>query len=160
MLGWARGKVPAGGERAFYLARLAKNLRALNDYAKEKGVRVNIEVINHYEMNIFTTAEETVSFLEEHALDNCFVHLDTYHMQLEETDYRAAIRRAGKRLGYFHIADSSRWYPGSGTLDFAPFFEALEEIGYDGVITVECFLHGDGEGTAKKAIEYLDDILQ
>ena len=159
ILGWIRGKIPAGGNREFYLRRLAKNLRILNDYGREKGVPINIEVINHYEINTFNTVDELVSFIEEYELDNCFVHLDTYHMQLEELDYREAIRRAGKRVGYFHIADSTRWYPGSGNLDFTPFFEALEEVGYDGYVTVECFLHGDGIYTAKKAIEYLNSVL-
>ena len=159
VLGWARGNPQGGKSPEFYRRRLARNLKILNDYGKENHVRINIEVINHYEMFFFRTARETAAFIDEFGLDNCYVHLDTYHMQLEEDNCAEAIRCAGDKLGYFHIADSQRWYPGSGEMNFAPMFDALSEIGYQGYITVECFPRGDGEGTAKKAIEYLDKVL-
>ena len=159
ILGWARGNIPAGKKPEQYMRRLAQNLKILNDYGKEKNVPINIEVICHYEMNIFTTSRELVDFLEKYELDNCFVHLDSYHMQLEELSMVEAIKTAGKKLGYFHIADSTRWYPGSGEMKYDPIFAALEEIGYEGYITVECFPHGDGIETAKKAMEHLNRML-
>lgn len=160
VLGWAKGNVPAGKSSDKYIARLAGNLRKLNDYGKEKGVRINIEVINHYEVNIFVTAQETVDFIEKYDLDNCYVHLDAYHMQLEELDPVEAIRTAKDHLGYFHIADSTRWYPGSGQMDLIEILETLEKVGYDGYVTVECFCHGDGYQTAEKAIKYLKNIMK
>ena len=114
-----------------------------------------IEVINHYETNIFITAKETVDFLCENALDNCYVHLDTYHMGLEEYDPYEAIRLCGKRLGYFHVSDNSRRYPGSGQFDFKRILAVLKEIGYSGFVTVECLPDPDRETAAKKAISHL-----
>ena len=159
VLGWVRGNPPAGSGKEKYRKRLARNLKILNDYGKEKGVRINIEVINHYEMVFFQTCAETASFIDEFGLDNCFIHLDTYHMQLEENSMADAIRQAGDKLGYFHIADSQRWYPGSGEMKYEPVFDALSEIGYKGYVTVECFPKGDNDLTAKKAIEYLDRVI-
>ena len=160
VIGWVKGNVPAGGDRAKYMARLAHNLKIINDYAKGKGIRLNIEVINHYEVNVFTTAEETMSFLEAHPeLDNCYAHLDTFHMNIDECDPVAAIRRCKGRLGYFHLADNSRWYPGSGQLDFKKQFEALEEIGYDGYLSIECFPRPTHEEAAARGIQYVRDIL-
>lgn len=160
VVGWVKGNVPAGGDRAKYMARLAKNFKILNDYGKEKGVRLNIEVINRYEVNVFTTAEETMSFLEAHPeLDNCYAHLDTFHMNIDECDPVAAIRRCKGRLGYFHLADNSRRYPGSGQLDFKTMFETLEEIGYDGYLSIECLPYPTHEEAAKKGIEYVKNIL-
>jgi len=155
VVGWAKGNIPPEGERGHYMQRLANGLRSLGEYAAPKGVRLHLEVINRYEANLLTTAEETCSFLEEHELENCFVHLDTFHMNIEESDPYAAIRRCGRRLGYFHVADNTRRYPGSGQLDFIRTLATLKEFGYDGYVTVECTPGPDRLETAKKAIEHL-----
>ena len=155
IIGWGKGKIPPDGERGLYMQRLAEHLRSLGDYARPKGVRINLEVLNRYETNLLNTAEETCSFFEEYGLDNCFAHLDTFHMNIEESDPFAAIRRCGDRLGYFHVADNTRRCPGSGQLDFTRTLATLKEIGYTGYVTVECFPGSDGTATAQKAIEYL-----
>ena len=155
VIGWAKGNIPQGGNRETYRQRLAGQLGCLGDYARPKGVRLQLEVINRYEVNLFNTAEETSSFIEEFGLDNCFVHLDTFHMNIEELDPIAAIRRCGSRLGYFHAADNTRRYPGSGQLDFTRILAALMEVDYKGYVTVECIPGPDHIETAKKAIEHL-----
>lgn len=159
VVGWVKGNVPKGGSREKYLSRLAKNMRILNDYGKERGVKLNIEVINRYEVNIFTTAEETMSFLEKHDLDNCYAHLDAFHMGIDECDPIAAIRRCKGRLGYFHLADNSRQYCGSGQFDFGRILEALDEIGYEGILSVECLPVPNGEEAAKRSIEHMKALL-
>lgn len=155
VIGWAKGTVPPGADRSLYLDRLARNLRELDGYAKDKGPRILLEVINHYETNIFNTAAETLAFLEGYKLENCYIHLDTYHMGLEEFNSYEAIRLCGRKLGYLHVADNSRRYPGSGQFDFKRIFAALDEIGFDGWVTVECLPLPDRDTAAKKAIHYL-----
>ena len=155
ILGWARGNVPAGADSSKYMNRLAENLKTLDDYAGEKGVRIMIEVINRYEINTFNTAEELMRFLENHDLPNCYAHLDTFHMGIDEEDPCGAIRRCGKRLGYFHLADNSRKYPGSGQFDFVKLLSALEEIGYDGYLSVECLPWPDNEKAAEEALKFM-----
>ncbi len=155
VLGWAKGAASKDEPREAALERLARRLGPLNAYGKERGVPIALEVINHYETNLLNTAAETVGFLEAYRLDNCFVHLDTYHMNIEEADPYAAIRRCGARLGYFHVADNSRRYPGSGQLDFRRLLRTLQETGYSGWITVECIPDPDRGTAAQKAIRYL-----
>jgi len=155
VIGWAKGVVPPEGDRAAYMDRLARNLKELDVYAGAKGPRLLLEVINHYETNIFNTAAETLAFIRGHRLENCYVHLDTYHMGIEEFDPYEAIRLCGRKLGYLHVADNSRRYPGSGQFDFRRIFEALDESGYDGWVTVECLPDPDRDTTARKAISYL-----
>ena len=159
VIGWVKGNVPKGGKREKYLDRLAKNLKKLAQYAAERNVKLNIEVINRYEVNIFTTADEIMSFLEKYHIENCYAHLDTFHMGIDECDPVKAIRRCKGKLGYFHLADNSREYPGSGQFDFKRIFEALDEIGYDGYLSVECLPRPTGEEAAKKAIEYLEGLI-
>ncbi|MBQ9015601.1 MAG: sugar phosphate isomerase/epimerase [Firmicutes bacterium] len=155
ILGWARGKVPAGADRRRYMDRLAGNLKILDSYAGDRNVRILIEVINRYEINTFNTAEEIMSFLETHALPNCYAHLDTFHMGIDEENPLEAIRRCGMRLGYFHLADSTRKYPGSGQLDFTKLLETLEEVGYEGYLSVECLPYPDHIRAAEEALQFM-----
>ena len=155
VIGWIKGNVPKGGKREKYMNRLAKNLRALGEYGLERGVPLNLEVINRYETNIFTTAEETMGFIEQYDLKNCYAHLDIFHMGIDEYDPIEAIHRCRGRLGYFHLADNSRRYPGSGQFDFSRILSALESIGYDGYLSVECLPWPDGETAAREALAYM-----
>ena len=155
VIGWVKGNIPQGGKREKYMSRLAKNLQVLNDYAKERDVKLNIEVINRYEVNVFTTADEIMTFLETYPLDNCYAHLDTFHMGVDECDPVRAIYRCGKRLGYFHLADNSRRYPGSGQFDFKKILKALDEIDYKGYLSVECFPYPNPDLAATRAITHL-----
>ena len=159
VVGWAKGRIPTGGNGKRYLDRLAYHLQILNGYAGERGVRIFLEVINRYETNIFNTAAETLEFVESNHLDNCFVHLDTFHMGIDETDPVAAIKLCGKKLGYMHLADNTREYPGSGQFNFCNIIQALEQIGYSGYLSVECLPKPDGVTAARYAIKNLMECI-
>ena len=158
VIGWIKGNVPAGGNRKKYIDRLARNLRVLASYAKERDVKLNLEVINHYEVNIFTTADEVMDFLEEYHIDNLYVHLDTFHMGIDECDPVKAIQRCKGKIGYFHLADNSRRYPGTGQFDFKKILNALEAAGYDGYLSVECFPWPSELEAAKGALAYMKQV--
>lgn len=160
VIGWVKGNIPHGAKREKYLDRLAKNLRILSEYGYERGVPLNIEVINRYEVNVFTTAEETMAFIEKYQLENCYAHLDTFHMSIDECNPLDAIRRCKGKLGYFHVADNSRRYPGSGQLDFPGILKALEEIDYKGYVAVECLPYPNGEQAATNAAAYLKNLME
>ena len=155
VIGWAKGNVPIGGERPYYLRRLSDALGKLGKFGAEHNVRILLEVINRYEVNIFTTAAETRAFIVENKLDNCWVHLDTFHMGIDELNPYEAIRDTGSLLGYFHVADNSRHYPGSGQFDFPKILKTLEGVGYHGYINVECFPWPDREMAARRSLEHL-----
>lgn len=114
------------------LARVAEK-------AKPAGVSLVLEIVNRFETNLLNTTAQGLAFLDQAGSDNMFLHLDTFHMNIEEADPAQAIRLAGKRLGYFHIGESNRGFLGSGVINFTPIFDALVEIGYDDWITFESF---------------------
>lgn len=114
-------------------------VRNLAQEAAGRGMTLALEVVNRYESNLFNTGEGALRFLDEVGEDNVLVHLDTYHMNIEEDDMSAAVRVVGDRLGYVHVGESHRGYLGTGTVDFTSFFRALGEIGYQGCITFESF---------------------
>jgi D-psicose/D-tagatose/L-ribulose 3-epimerase len=114
-------------------------LTRLAPKAKEAGVTLNLEVVNRFETNLLNTTAQGLAFIKDTGADNIFLHLDTFHMNIEEADPVQAIKLAGDRLGYFHIGESNRGFLGSGVIDFPAIFDALVASGYDDWITFESF---------------------
>jgi D-psicose/D-tagatose/L-ribulose 3-epimerase len=114
-------------------------LRELAEEARPLGVTLGLEVCNRYETNVVNTARDALRLADDIGADNVMVHLDTYHMNIEEDDFRSPVLEVGDRLGYVHIGENHRGYLGSGHLDFAEFFGALREIGFTGPVTFESF---------------------
>lgn len=120
----------------------ANSISVIKQIAKEAqkaGITVALEPVNRYETNLLNTAQQTVDFINDVGEPNVMVHLDVYHCNIEEDGYRNPILACGDRLGYVHIGESHRGYLGTGTIDFAKFFDALAEVDYGGYITFESF---------------------
>ena len=111
----------------------------LADRAENMGIKIGLEVVNRYETNIINTGHEALRFLDDVDHPNAAVHLDTYHMNIEESGLYAPVIECGPRLGYVHIGESHRGYLGSGTVDFDSFFRGLAHVGYDGPVVFESF---------------------
>jgi D-psicose/D-tagatose/L-ribulose 3-epimerase len=109
------------------------------DVAKECGVQVVLEVVNRFESNLLNTTAQGLKFLRDTGRDDVYLHLDSFHMNIEESDPAAAIRLAGDKLTYYHIGENYRGYLGTGTVDFESVFAALAEIDYDRDIVFESF---------------------
>lgn len=107
--------------------------------AARSDITLGLEVVNRYESNVLNTASQAVEMCRRIGAANVKVHLDVYHMNIEESDIAAAIVETGPYLGYFHTGDSHRGYMGSGTIDLAGVFRALVRSGYEGPITFESF---------------------
>jgi D-psicose/D-tagatose/L-ribulose 3-epimerase len=111
----------------------------LAEKAKSSDITVGLEFVNRYESNLLNTSAQTVEYIKETGSDNLVVHLDSYHMNIEENNFRDPVVDAGDLLGYVHIGENHRGYLGQGHIDFPELFGALAEHGYDGVITFESF---------------------
>lgn len=109
------------------------------EIAARSGITLGLEVVNRYESNVLNTASQAVEFCKRVNVPNVKVHLDVYHMNIEESDVASAIKETGDYLGYFHTGDSHRGYMGSGSIDLAQVFRALVSSGYAGPITFESF---------------------
>ncbi|MDR1612446.1 MAG: sugar phosphate isomerase/epimerase [Planctomycetota bacterium] len=153
VVGWVRGRV---GERSGeLLARQGAALREVGRYAGGLGVPVCLEAINRYELDSLNRAADVIDFIRAHDIPNTFVHLDTFHMNIEEYSAEKAIRQCGPLLGYLHLAENTRWYPGHDRTDFSEVFAALDAVGYAGYVAVECLPYPDGAEAAKRACRYL-----
>ena len=134
----ALGKYPGPASKESR-ANSVSAMQRLGDYAADKGITVSLEVVNRYETNIMNTGLEGLAFLDEVNRSNVLLHLDTYHMNIEEDGMEKSVIAAGDRLGFVHIGESHRGYLGTGNVDFDTFFAALKKIKYQGPITFESF---------------------
>ncbi|WP_436531732.1 sugar phosphate isomerase/epimerase family protein [Actinoplanes sp. HUAS TT8] len=158
-------------------ANVVTVLRRLAKEARGTGVTLGLEICNRYETNVVNTARDALRLADDIGEDNIVIHLDTYHMNIEENDMVRPVLDMGDRLGYVHIGENHRGYLGSGHLDFTSFFHALGTIGYTGPITFESFssavvapglsadlsiwrnLWDDGEDLARHARQFITTHL-
>ncbi|TIN67379.1 MAG: sugar phosphate isomerase/epimerase [Mesorhizobium sp.] len=119
--------------------RSAGTLAKVAETAKAAGVTLNLEIVNRFESNLLNTAAQGLAFIEDTGSDNIFLHLDTFHMNIEEADVGLAIRHAADKIGYVHIGESHRGFLGTGNIDFAAIFDALTAIGYSDDLSFESF---------------------
>jgi len=109
-------------------------------YAKSLGMDYGLEAVNRYENHIINTAEQAVEMVERVGADNVFVHLDTYHMNIEEKGIANGIIMARNHLRYIHLSASDRGTPGADTIAWDEVFAALAAIGFKGGMAMESFI--------------------
>ncbi|MCU1649483.1 MAG: xylose isomerase protein [Pseudonocardia sp.] len=120
-------------------ANVVQVLADLAAEASKLGMTLGLEICNRYETNVINTAHDALRLADDIGADNVTIHLDTYHMNIEEDDLVRPVYEVGDRLGYVHIGENHRGYLGAGHLDFGAFFHALADVGYTGPITFESF---------------------
>lgn len=109
------------------------------DYAQEKGVNIGIEPINRYETYVCNTAENVLDLILKTGKDNLYLHLDTFHMNIEENNFYDPVVLAGKKLKHIHMTESHRGMLGEGTVNWDQLFAALKEIDFEGNLVLENF---------------------
>jgi D-psicose/D-tagatose/L-ribulose 3-epimerase len=126
-------------ERQKQWKTVTKNLREVSEYAGERGRTIALEAINRFETDFINTSEQGLRMIQDVGSPALKLHLDTFHMNIEEKDQAAAIRKAGKHLGHFHACGCDRGTPGNDHIAWPAIASALKEIGYDGDIVIESF---------------------
>jgi D-psicose/D-tagatose/L-ribulose 3-epimerase len=109
------------------------------EYGAGLGVSLALEVVNRYETNVLNTGRQALAYLDAIGRGDVAVHLDSYHMNIEESDMVAPVLDCADRLAYVHIGESHRGYLGTGNVDFDGLFKALGRIGYSGPVVFESF---------------------
>ncbi len=160
ILGLIKGPLPEPErERDPALANAVRCLRECSEAAEKASVQLVIEAINRYESNFLCTAEETERFIGEVGSSVVGLHLDTFHMNIEEVSIEDSVREHAGRLTHIHLADSNRRVPGMGHLDFHSILSALKEIGYQGYLGLECLPAPEAQKSAEHAFRYLGEMM-
>jgi sugar phosphate isomerase/epimerase len=123
--------------------------------AEDESIKLVIEPINRYETDLINLVSQGVRLIEKIQRKNVGLLLDTFHMNIEEPSLTESILLSKPYLFHFHVADSNRWYPGAGHIDFRNIFDLLTKIGYNGFISAEILPLPDPDSAAEKTINYL-----
>lgn len=119
--------------------RSAKAVGEVAEYAAERGVTMTFEVLNRYETSVVNTAERAMDFVARSGSEHLRIHLDTFHMAIEEADLSAAIRLALPKLGYLELGQSGRGFLATGAIDLPRIIGQAIDDGYTGRWGVEAF---------------------
>jgi len=120
-------------------ALVVKNLKVLAKYAEQKGVQICIEPLNRFETDFLNTVEQALKLVKDVGSKAVKIHLDTFHMNIEQKNQGDSIRKAGKLLAHFHACGSDRGTPGNDHIDWKPIAKALKDIKYKGDVVIESF---------------------
>jgi D-psicose/D-tagatose/L-ribulose 3-epimerase len=119
--------------------RAAREVGAVADYAHQRGITMTFEVLNRYETSVVNTAEQAMRFVALSGSEHLRIHLDTFHMAIEESDLIGAIRTALPKLGYLELGQSGRGLLSTGAVDIAEIVRQALDLGYRGRIGIEAF---------------------
>lgn len=118
---------------------VVSHLQRLASRANDLGVKLALEPLNRYETDFINTADQAVALVDAVGHQSIGILLDTYHMNIEEKDSAAAIRKAGQRLIHVHACGCDRGAPGGDHIDWDGIRNALDEVGYRGSLVIESF---------------------
>jgi len=135
-LGYKSGSPPTEAE----YDNIAEALRPVARRAADFGMTVGLEACNRYETHLLNTAEQGLRLFDRIGEPNLVLHLDTYHMNIEEKGIGHAIEIAGWAASYIHLSESDRGVPGTGTVEWDELFGAVAKAGFDRDLVIESFV--------------------
>lgn len=148
-------------------------LREAARFAQGLGVTLGLEPVNRYESCMVNTCEQALRLKTMIGEPNIKVHLDTYHMNIEEKNFYDATLKAGSDLIHYHLCENDRGIPGTGLVNWDDIFRALADIQYDGYAALESFvdvtdnmstwvwrqLAADGDTLVREGVAFIRSLM-
>ncbi|QDS93344.1 D-tagatose 3-epimerase [Roseimaritima multifibrata] len=126
----------------------------------DTDTRIALEPLGPAEGNFLNTAAAARDLAARLDGDSIGIHLDVKAMSSEAIPIPQIIKETGDQILHFHANDPNRLGPGMGEVKFEPIFAALEEIKYDGWVSVEVFDYEPGvDRLVKGSIDYMKGLL-
>ena len=160
IIGSMQGNIVQGYSHSDSLGLLTEALHILDQHAAALGVKLIYEPLNRYETNLMNTLEDGASFIEKNKFKNIQLLADLFHMNIEEEDPEASIRKNFPYIGHVHFADSNRRPVGFGHTPMNGIANALIELGYDGYVSAEAFPWPDQEHAAEQTIRSFNQFFK
>ena len=153
-----------------------KNLKEVCKYAEDKGVFIALEPLNRFETDFINTCTQAINLIRDVGSNMLKIHLDTFHMNIEEKSSIQAILDACDLLHHFHASENDRGAPGTGQVHWSEIAGALKDIRYNRYIVIESFTpevkviakaasiwrqtEKDGYVLAEKGLKFLKEIFE
>lgn len=123
-----------------YFANVIASLTLIAEEASKLSITLALECINRYENSFLNTVAQGLSLIQKVGKNNIGLHLDTYHMNIEEKNISQAILQCGKHLKRFHLSENDRSYPGNGSLEWNTIIKAAKSAGFRGPWIIESYI--------------------
>jgi hydroxypyruvate isomerase len=134
------GLTPAGAPAEKVRQTLVANLRFAAAALQKEGIRLLVEALNDKDVPGFhlVRTADVLALLKEVGQPNVYVQYDVYHMQIMEGNLTRTIQANLDKIAHIQIADNpGRNEPGTGEINFATLFKAIDAAGYKGWIGCE-----------------------
>ncbi|MBN1318397.1 MAG: TIM barrel protein [Anaerolineales bacterium] len=134
------GNLENGYIRNEQLACAEQNLKWLHPLLEENDLILNIEQLSSLSSPnyIFCSPDELFNFVNNIDLARINVQLDLFHAQLNGGNLTNTLRNNKSRIKHIQIADApDRHQPGTGEINYRYIFSQLEEMGYEGYVSLE-----------------------
>jgi D-psicose/D-tagatose/L-ribulose 3-epimerase len=119
--------------------RAVSGVRQMAQYARGKDIKLALEALNRFETDMINIVSQGLEFARQTGMDNVGLHLDTFHMHLEEKNSGDAIRLAKDKIYHFHACENDRGVPGTGQVHWDEVARALHDVEYAGPVVIESF---------------------
>ncbi len=159
-VGRTRGFIGEGQSRQEAEQLFIETSRQICDSAGERGVTIIIEPVNRYEINFVNNLDQGADLLAKVGRDNLGLMPDVFHMNIEDAHIGASLAKHAALVKYIHFADSNRWAPGWGHLDFDDVFAGLRAAHFDGWSSIEILPEPDPDSAARKAAETILPMIE
>lgn len=144
--GWGEKLIPGLSDKSDFIRRSVDSMKRVMETAETCEVDCAVEVVNRFEQFMLNTSAEAVEYVERVDSPRLGIHLDTFHMNIEEHSFKGALKTCGDRLFHFHVGENNRRPPGEGEIiPWKDIFNSLKNIGYQGSIVMEPFVRGGGD---------------
>jgi sugar phosphate isomerase/epimerase len=150
-IGLIRGTVKPGMEEGQAERYFVEGLLECLDY--NSSVKLILEPLNRYETALYNDTASAKEVIDRIGRPNLAMLIDTFHMNIEEPNIVESIYRVRDTIAHVHFADSNRWAPGCGHINFREILDALSKIGYTGAISAEILPKPSPEESVRLTME-------
>ena len=138
---WGSGgarRMPEGYSKAKATQEFVNLARKVSEQAAQFDITLALENLNAQETNFINTVAEALQIVKQVNHKNFRLCADLYHM-LKENEPAMVLLQTKGYLVHCDVAEKeNRTPPGTAGDDFAPYLQALKQIGYTGAIVLEC----------------------
>jgi sugar phosphate isomerase/epimerase len=133
-----------------------ESFAACGDTAAKRGVTLCLEALPESLTNVLNTNAEVIRMVRDINHPAIRMMVDVKSMCAESISIPENIRNSREFFRYVHANDANMRGPGFGDVDFKPILRTLQEVGYNGYVSVEVFdFKPDPETIARESLRYL-----
>lgn len=139
---------------------LTRILDKLGRHAQSAGAAILLEPVNRYETHYIKRVAEAVEICKRVGNPGIKVCCNSFHMNIEERDAQKIIKKHKPWLWHFHVADSNRYQPGMGHINFRKTIKAIAQAAFDRYLSLDCAIYGRPEAELPKSGKYLKGFIK